>query len=45
MINDMDTGGYGAGAFEIWRLWVPPTLLFVLLVHLSKFNITDEIFG
>jgi len=20
----MDTGGYGVGGFEIWRLWVPP---------------------
>jgi len=20
----MDTGGYGVGGFEIWRLWVAP---------------------
>jgi len=20
----MDTGGYGVGGFEVWRLWVPP---------------------
>jgi len=20
----IDTGGYGVGGFEIWRLWVPP---------------------
>jgi len=29
----MDTGGYGVGVFEIWRLWVPPLYL---LSHLLK---------
>jgi len=24
----MDTGEYGVGGFEIWRLWVPPYTVF-----------------
>jgi len=29
----MDTGGYGAGVFEIWRLWVPPVQSRVAIVR------------
>jgi len=37
----MDTGGYGVGDFEIWRLWVPPLSFKFFASSCSSFRIAN----